>query len=226
VHQEIKNFDSGKSDPNQLVNTLKEATSGLSNASGHKMSAKVYDKLDGKTLDRLNHALGQLGMTQAVKGERVNWGNVLLSLRDFVKKMEDRKKDARLLRKGKKIESIEVVEFLNSTEKEFRRMVTLIKDRDADDETLVQFILELMRKMEVLGAIQEMAKTRKLSLKVDQKYFKQLLKYIKQLQQNEEIKHFIHETGSNGESGNSHLRFWKALKQFSALINEMEIFSK
>ncbi|NGX58253.1 MAG: hypothetical protein K940chlam3_01158, partial [Chlamydiae bacterium] len=185
THQEVKNFSdsiaSGKTPVSQskadkFIKTIQQKVEYLQKASKGDFQAKSSG-LNQKSLNRLSKAIVSLGTNAALARQlakpeqHANLGNVLLSLGEEVEKMRKKEKEQNLRKKGYKVERFEVVEFLNSTEKEFNHFVRIIKDRDADEDVLFEFMQEIIRRMEVLKKLKKMPVKKLHKLKVSPKEY-------------------------------------------------------
>jgi len=237
VHQEVKDFAQNvegggkpvpKSKTEQFIRTIQQKANYLQTAAKGDVHTAKFANLNPKTLDRLAKAIVALGTNSALARQlakpeqHANLGNVLLGLGEAVEKMRRKKKEATILKKGYKVERFEIVEFLNATEKEFEKFVAVIKERDEDEDLLLSFLREIIRRLEILKMLKRMPSKNLKKLKISTQQYNRILKIVKEMTHEESFRKKVYETGVNGKSGNSHLRFWKALKEFSSMINELK----
>lgn len=236
VHQEVQNFSetvAAKGEPvpssqtTRFVKALQQKSAFLQEAAKGDFTAEKFANLNPKMLDRLAAALSSLGANSALARtigkpeQQANLGNVLLGLGDAIEKMRNKAKEARIFKKGYKIERFEVVEFLNATEKEFERFIAVIKEREEDEEFLLAFIRELMRRMKIMNQLKKMPAKNLKKLNVSPQHYNRILNLIESMISEESFRKIIYTVGVEGESGNAHLRFWKTLKEFSDLIQDL-----
>lgn len=237
VHQEVQNFaksiQSGdqpvsKSQTDQFIRTLQQKTNFIQNAAKGDVQAAKFSSLNSQTLDGLAKAIVALGTNAALARQlakpeqHANLGNVLLGLGEAVEKMRRKKKEGAILKKGYKVERYEIVEFLNATEKEFERHKIVIKEEDEDEDLLLAFMREIIRRMQILKMLKKMPSRALKKLKIPTQQYNRILKLVRSMTQEESFRKKVYQAGMNGATGNSHLRFWKALKEFQHLIEELK----
>jgi len=237
VHQEVQNFvqdiQSGdkpisQSQTDRFIQTLQQKTNFLENAAKGDVQGAKFSNLNSKTLDGLARAIVTLGTNAALARQlakpeqHANLGNVLLGLGETVEKMRRKKKESVILKKGYKVERYEIVEFLNATEKEFERHKIVILEGDEDEDVLLAFMREITRRMQILKMLKKIpAKTLK-KLKISTQQYNRILKLIKSMTREESFRKKVYQRGAGGKSGNAHLRFWKALKEFQNMIEDLK----
>ncbi len=210
----------------KFIKAIQQKALALRNEARGDFRAKA-EGLDSKSLDRLEKAIAFLGANSALArqfakpSQYANLGNVLLSLGETIEKMKRKRQEVIIKKKGLKVERFEIIEFLNSTEKEFRRFVAAVKDRGADEDLLLEFIRELIRRMEVLQFLHKISLPRKAEKLVESKHYKKLLELIEQISEDELVRKKIYKIGMSGASGNSHLRFWKTLKHLTQVLEDL-----
>ena len=237
VQQDVQNFANSlengektvpKSKADQFIRTIQQKVNFLQKAAKGDIHAAKFSNLNAKTLDGLSKAIVSLGTNTALARQlakpeqHANLGNVLLGLGEAVEKMRRKKKEATILGKGYKVERFEVVEFLNATEKEFERFVAVIKENDEDEDVLLAFMREIIRRMQILKMLKQMPTKKLKKLKISTRQYDRIQKIVKRMTLEDSFRKKVYETGVSGKSGNAHLRFWKALKEFSNMINELK----
>lgn len=232
THQEVQAFSQsvaqGKSPVSQaktdkFIQNIQEKVDYLQNAAKGDFQAKASN-LNQQSLARLANAVMSLGGNSALARQlakpeqQANLGNVLLSLGETIEKMRRKHKEKEVGKKGYKVERFEIIEFLNSTEKQFHDFVATIKERDADEDVLFEFMQALIKQMKMLKILKKMSSSRLKKLKISPKEYKRLLRIIRHMTQNEGFRHNIYEIGMKGKAGNMHLRFWKVVKELRDLL--------
>jgi tetratricopeptide (TPR) repeat protein len=206
--------------------SLQQKAEALQNEARGDFRAKA-EGLDGKSLNRLSQAIASLGANSALArqlakpSQYANLGNVLLSLGETIEKMKRKRQEVIFKKKGLKVERFEIIEFLNSTEKEFERFVAIIRERGADEDVLLDFIRELIKRMEILKYLHKISLEKKAKRLVESKYYKKLLKVIDAISEDERLRKQIYDISIDGETGMTHLRFWKTLKQMGQILDEL-----
>jgi len=210
---------------NRLISSMAQATQSLSKVANSPIHAKETT-VDPKMLNRMSHALNGLGGAVAsnqIKGPTAatNLANVIQGLANEIEKVQKRQVDKNFLKKGKKVEKYEVVEFLNATEKEFEQFIAKLKERDPEEEELLELVLVILRKIGLFRSLRSLKLDYKVSTKVSPELKKRLLFVIKQLRQEPTLKEKIRKAGTSGSQKNAHLRFWNAMKQFEELVKAL-----
>jgi len=237
AHQEVQNFaetvGSGDKPVSQaktqkFIQTMQQKIAYIQKAAKGDIAAAKFSDVNTKMLDNLAKAIVSLGTDAALARQiakpeqHANLGNVLLGLGEAVEKMRRKNKEAKILKKGYKIERFEVVEFLNSTEKEFRRFIAVIRNQEADEDLLLEFMREIIRRTKILMMLKRMPSKSLKKLKISTADYNRILKIVNEMTREEEFRKKVYDTGVKGKTGNSHLRFWKALKKFRSIIDELK----
>jgi len=237
VHQEVENFaqsiQSGdkpvsQSQTDRFIRTLQQKANFLQNAAKGDVLASKFSNLNTHTLEGLAKAIVSLGTNAALARQlakpeqHANLGNVLLGLGEAVEKMRKKKKEGTILKKGYKVERFEIVEFLNTTEKEFERHKIVIKKGDEDEDFLLAFMREIIRRMQILQMLKKMPSKTLKKLKISTLQYNRILKLIVSMTREDSFRKKVYQAGVSGKTGNAHLRFWKALKEFQHIIEDLK----
>lgn len=121
----------------------------------HKLSKDLYflgaiedsRRVDEKMLDKISNTLYAM-QSQRLPEKSGNAANILQSLQEKVEEIRKKQSDVRPKERKHKVTRFEIVQFLNSTEKQLQHAITLIRERDADEEQLLAFIEELKKQLE------------------------------------------------------------------------------
>ncbi|MCB1148927.1 MAG: hypothetical protein KDK48_02080 [Chlamydiia bacterium] len=211
----------------QVVRSLQENLATLQNQSGKDLPSN-FQQLSDKMLDKLSQSLFILAnnttaLQQMQKtGAGGNLGNILQGLQEEVEKIRDKKQqETRLNKKRVKVEKYELIEFLNSTEKELEKFVAHIKENSADEDELLQFMLALMKKMESLKNYKSLKFSNHLIVPKDSKELKRLIRLIDSVLNNSEYAEYLAALGKGMGRKERQMRFYQQLAQLRALVEEI-----
>jgi len=81
---------------------------------------------------------------------------------------------------------------------------------------------EIIRRTKILMMLKRMPSKSLKKLKISTADYNRILKIVNEMTREEEFRKKVYDTGVKGKTGNSHLRFWKALKKFRSIIDELK----
>lgn len=201
-----------------FITRVNEQTSALEKQIG----SHRFTTTEQNAASKLTQAVATLGNTPIIANQLgksgTNVGNVLLALSDTLDKLREKPKERIFPKKvGYRIEKYEVAQFLNSTEKELERFITVIKMEEADEDVLFGIIIDILRRMELLKTMKHSLTGHKIISEVDPVFYKRILKVLQEFNK-EKMQKRIHEIGEVGEY-NMHKRLFSLLKSFQKLVS-------
>jgi len=76
--------------------------------------------------------------------------------------------------------------------------------------------------MQILKMLKKMPTKTLKKLKIPTQQYNRILKLIVSMTQEDSFRKIVYQAGTSGKTGNAHLRFWKALKEFQHIIEELK----
>ncbi|GEM_PF-6059718 len=180
-----------------------------------------------KSLDKLSKTLATvLGTPEVARSiaqptKTGNLGNILLLLGDMVTELQNRRKEVLIQKKKFRVERYEFIQMLNSTEKEFKRVVTLIKKKRAGDKLLDRLMKEISETMTQLKRYRNLKIHKKVTLVMDEKWKSRIIEIIDLMLYDSDYAAYIREV-LNGEktNGKDHVKLREVLYKFKEMVEE------